>query len=72
MPDRRIIVPMPSELLEAVDDYRYRERVPSRADAIRRLLRVGLEGVWRPIRVNSECGDRPFAEETGASDDGRD
>ena len=28
--------------IEAVDDYRYRARIPTRAEAIRQLLKLGL------------------------------
>lgn len=48
----RIIIPMSSELLGEVDDYRFRHRLPSRAAAVRVLLRRGLEaetGVGRPF-----------------------
>ncbi len=41
--DPRVITPMPAELLQAVDDYRFENRLPSRAEAIRALLRAGLE-----------------------------
>src|SRR5438128_1892299 len=39
----RVITPMPTSLLEAIDDYRYGTRVPSRPEAIRRLLAAGLK-----------------------------
>jgi len=31
--------------LEAIDDWRFKQRMPSRAAAIRELLRVGLQAV---------------------------
>lgn len=38
----RVITPMPPSLVQRVDDYRFRERIPSRAEAIRRLLESSL------------------------------
>ena len=38
----RVITPMPKSLVEKVDDFRYKERIPSRAEAIRRLIELGL------------------------------
>jgi metal-responsive CopG/Arc/MetJ family transcriptional regulator len=38
----RVIVPMAPSLIEQIDDYRYRERIPSRSEAIRALIRRGL------------------------------
>ena len=45
--DARIITPIPSGLLAAVDEYRFTNRIPSRAEAIRRLLEAGM-GQERP------------------------
>jgi metal-responsive CopG/Arc/MetJ family transcriptional regulator len=39
---QRVIVPMPAALVDEIDDYRYRERIPSRSEAIRALIRRGL------------------------------
>jgi metal-responsive CopG/Arc/MetJ family transcriptional regulator len=41
--DPRIITPLPKPLLVAVDDYRFSNRLPSRAEAVRRLIEIGLE-----------------------------
>lgn len=38
----RIITPMPPSLVRAIDDFRYEKRAPSRAEAIRRLIEIGL------------------------------
>ncbi|MEY9465819.1 hypothetical protein ABH973_006232 [Bradyrhizobium ottawaense] len=38
----RIIIPMAETLVEAVDDFRFANRMPSRAEAIRYLLMAGL------------------------------
>jgi hypothetical protein len=39
----RVITPMPKSLVQAIDDYRFAQRHPSRAEAIRRLIELGLE-----------------------------
>jgi metal-responsive CopG/Arc/MetJ family transcriptional regulator len=38
----RIITPMPKSLVQAIDDFRFGHRVASRAEAIRRLIELGL------------------------------
>ena len=38
MHDPRIITPIPSDLLNAVDEYRFANRFPSRSEAVRHLL----------------------------------
>lgn len=43
--DPRIITPMPQALVDRIDDYRFKERIPSRAEAIRRLIELGLPPV---------------------------
>lgn len=39
----RIVTPMPKSLVDAIDDYRYSARIPSRAEAIRQLLEAALK-----------------------------
>lgn len=39
----RIITPMPPDLVAAIDDYKFAKRLDSRAEAIRRLIQLGLE-----------------------------
>lgn len=41
--DPRIITPMPPTLVEAIDDYKFANRLDSRAQAIRQLIQLGLE-----------------------------
>jgi hypothetical protein len=38
----RIITPMPKTLIEEIDDFRFGNRLPSRSQAIRELIRRGL------------------------------
>jgi metal-responsive CopG/Arc/MetJ family transcriptional regulator len=39
----RIITPMTKSLVEAIDDYRFAARMPSRSEAIRRLIEAALK-----------------------------
>jgi len=41
--DPRIITPMPAQLVQAIDDFRFERRFPSRAEAVRRLIELGLQ-----------------------------
>ena len=41
--DQRVITPMPDELVKAIDDYRFENRMLSRSAAVRRLIEMGLE-----------------------------
>jgi metal-responsive CopG/Arc/MetJ family transcriptional regulator len=47
-PAPRIIVPIPKTLLKQIDDYRWTNRIPSRAAAIRQLIRAGLKAKNHP------------------------
>lgn len=40
--DPRVITPMPQALLDVIDDFRFSNRIPSRAEAIRKLVREAL------------------------------
>ena len=44
----RIAIPMPPELLQRIDEYRWRNRLPSRAAAIRELIEQGLKNPKPP------------------------
>jgi metal-responsive CopG/Arc/MetJ family transcriptional regulator len=39
----RVAIPMPAELIAQIDDYRWANRLPSRAAAIRQLVKLGLK-----------------------------
>lgn len=39
----RIITPIPVALLQRIDDFRFKARMPSRAEAIRTLIELGLK-----------------------------
>jgi metal-responsive CopG/Arc/MetJ family transcriptional regulator len=38
----RIITPMPADLVERIDNFRYANRIPSRSEAVRKLIEAGL------------------------------
>jgi Arc/MetJ-type ribon-helix-helix transcriptional regulator len=44
---QRIAVSVPKELREQIDDFRFANRIASRAEAIRRLVEAGLEAQGR-------------------------
>lgn len=48
----RLLILLHKDEAEAVDDWRFRNRMPSRAAAVRELLRLGLNGL---------CHDPPEA-----------
>jgi metal-responsive CopG/Arc/MetJ family transcriptional regulator len=59
----RIAIPMPARLIERIDEYRWSERVPSRAAAIRALIEIGLHHVERQARHSrSSPKDGPTGE----------
>ena len=47
----RVITPMPKWLVQAIDDYRFSNRFPSRAEAIRELIRRGLEASGKGMAI---------------------
>ena len=47
--EQRLQIMLSDEELEAVDDWRFKSRMPSRASAIRELLRRGLASIGYEI-----------------------
>lgn len=39
----KILITLNDKIIESVDDYRYENRIPSRSEAIRRLLEEALK-----------------------------
>ena len=39
----KILITLNDKIIESVDDYRYKNRIPSRSEAIRRLLEEALK-----------------------------
>lgn len=46
----RLQIMLDDSELAAIDDYRFDQRIPSRAAAIRQLLRLGLAAVQEPVQ----------------------
>ena len=44
----KILINLSNKLIERVDDYRYENRIPSRSEAIRRLLNEALKKYEKP------------------------
>ena len=54
----RLQIMLSPEELAAVDDFRFKQRMPSRAAAVRDLLRLGLASVGiRPAAAGVKSGD---------------
>ena len=54
----RLQIMLDDSELKALDDFRYRNRMPSRAAAIRELLRRGLAGVGYAVDITgARSGD---------------
>jgi Arc/MetJ-type ribon-helix-helix transcriptional regulator len=43
--ETRKLVSMPAQLANAIEDYRYTNRIPSDSEAIRRLIEAGLKAI---------------------------
>ena len=41
--DKRVILPLSQAEVDAIDDWRFANRMPSRAETMRELIRRGLE-----------------------------
>ena len=39
----RIIITVPENMLEKIDDYRYACRIPTRSEAVRKLIKTALD-----------------------------
>jgi metal-responsive CopG/Arc/MetJ family transcriptional regulator len=62
--DQRVIIPMSAELIAAIDDYRYANRLPSRAEAIRSLIELGLQTI-------AQADQAPASYEVGPASGGK-
>jgi hypothetical protein len=55
--------------LAAIDDYRFEQRIPSRAAAVRQLLRLGLLALKEPKSGRRSAGYGVLANSGGSEDD---
>ncbi len=66
--ETRLQIMLAPEELEAVDDFRYKNRMPSRAAAVRELFRLGLANFATKGAVNGQQSSRYGV----LTDDGKD
>ncbi|MFZ1988639.1 MAG: hypothetical protein WAW96_02610 [Alphaproteobacteria bacterium] len=55
--ETRLQIMLDEDELAAIDDWRFRHRMPTRAAAIRDLLRVGLQAKAGPTDPSRRSGD---------------
>jgi hypothetical protein len=66
--DTRKIVSLPAQLAQAIEDYRFNNRVKTEAEAIRQLIEAGLKAnVDNPIRGRKAAGSSPPNETEGSA-----
>ena len=68
----RLQIMLSPEELQAVDDFRFKQRMPSRAAAVRELFRLGLASVGiKPAEARTKSSDfGVFSTGPGSSKDG--
>jgi len=55
--ETRLQIMLDEAELAAIDDYRFKQRMPSRAAAVRQLLRLGLEAIGAEPRRDMRSTD---------------
>ncbi len=68
--ETRLQIMLAPEELEAVDDFRYKNRMPSRAAAVRELFRLGLANFVTKGAVNGQQSSK-YGVLTDGKDDKR-
>jgi hypothetical protein len=58
--EERLQIMLAPDELKAVDDFRFRHRMPSRAAAVRELLRLGIAGAARILVENATSKSRDY------------
>jgi hypothetical protein len=59
--EERLQIMLSPEELKAVDNFRFNHRMPSRAAAVRELLRHGLDSVGRAVIENTGIKSRDYS-----------
>jgi hypothetical protein len=59
--EERLQILLSPEELKAVDNFRFNHRMPSRAAAVRELLRHGLDNVGRAVIENTGIKSRDYS-----------
>jgi metal-responsive CopG/Arc/MetJ family transcriptional regulator len=52
-PPARVIILMDPKLIAQIEDFRFEQRIPTRAEAIRKLIEIGLRHAPKPPRTPS-------------------
>jgi len=50
----KVLITLEDELLERIEDFRYGNRIPSRAEAVRKLIEEGLKSLTPQNRDHKE------------------
>ena len=67
--ETRLQIMLGQDELTAIDDYRFEQRIPSRAAAVRQLLRLGLTSVQGPKSHRGSVGYGVLRNTGGVEDD---
>lgn len=69
--EERLQIMLSPEELTAVDNFRFEQRMPSRAAAVRELFRIGLSTRGTPLGVSGVKSNEYGVLGTGNTSDGR-
>ncbi len=67
--ETRLQIMLDDAELAAIDDYRFQNRIPSRAAAVRQLLRLGLQALGVEPAHGKRSGDYGVLQNSDGSDD---
>ena len=67
--ETRLQIMLDDAELAAIDDYRFQNRIPSRAAAVRQLLRLGMQAVGAETDRSMRSADYGVLGNTGGSDE---
>ena len=67
--ETRLQIMLDDAELAAIDDYRFQNRIPSRAAAVRQLLRLGLQALGVEPNSGKRSADYGVLQNSDGSDD---
>ena len=67
--ETRLQIMLDHEELAAIDDYRFEQRIPSRAAAVRQLLRLGLQALGSQPKSKRPSSAYGVLRNSGSSDE---
>jgi hypothetical protein len=56
--DTRKMVTLPTELAEAIEEYRFENRIKTEAEAIRRLIAAGVKSLYPTSALKLKAGKK--------------